>query len=1257
MKLIAYYGNYRKKVNLNFGLNNIILDNEFFIIDVKQTKWKILDKRDVQVLINNNHHIQLWLNNTQQCIDLFIYRNNSDLLTINKYKLPSKIIISKQKNADIIVYSLTNEIIIDTIKREIVTNTSDKIYFENYLTYNKNIQNGLYAINELEFCLTTNFIEIVDSIYYHINLKKLTNNCVVQNKVKYELIKQQSRIILNEPLLKINLPSYSLEIIPDQHNILLIIGPTITMSMATLSSGLISFHYAYTQGRNLLEVLPMLILPIVMLMSALIWTPLNHRYSKRILRKKQTKKLKEFTDNLANIQNLIDNYKQKYEEYNSKLFYSIEDIFLLLINKKNIWFKQATDVDFLKLSFGYGKVKLPIIYKDQIYEDNNIQKQIDNFKKKNAYLSQGKIFIDLLALKRISIYYTIDFECFFYYLWVQLITYYDYKTVKIALAVNDKWLKEHYYLLNDPHLFYEQRRLTINSLNQTNLLYKSLKKINSPTILFYTKDYIDNLPTLDNVICIYFNSSLLDHPLNNQLFINLQNKQPIFTYANGEIKIVNLPIFAKDKFIKFHYLYNKYCFNSNIYLQGSVDFYQMCRISPNIKQQIMTNWQNNNVLKHLSFALGLNENRQLISLDIHESKQGPHGIIAGSTGSGKSQLILTMIMSLAISYSPNQLQFVILDFKGGELVNELHYENHYLPHLLNTLTDLSKDEINRCLVSFKNEFNRRHKLFAKLSEVKSMAIDIDQYNKYKDKQSPFLPHLVIIVDEFAELKLKEPDFLAELVSIARVGRSLGIHLILSTQKPAGVINQEIWANSSYKICLKVQDVLDSKEVLHNDLAASLSLPGEFVLLTDNYCEIGKIGYLQHLDPYLNQDNQVSICDNVFINKYVLKTNGKNIKQKDSILKALLFLEREMNLEKYPLWLKKINDQQLKKLSLKYLGIIDDYTNRRQYPLRIKENILIYSNNLLAKINIIKNFIKQELANQKTKIILIDFFQEDYGLKSNVVKGNNIYLIKNLLNKLIKTTKLSIYTTIIISDYDLFIQQDEQMLVLLTNLIRQSISKNLKIIILSSSCISVPFAISSLFKQKVVLSDIERNDLSSIFLVNMPIYSQQDNLGFIKIKEVLPIYFPLIKQLPNNILSNLVVFKPILLPDKITSKITNCFAYDYASGNALCFKKGLTIIVAKKKYLIKKYLAKLNLDVTYCDENLNFDDEHIFLLICSVSQFNCLEQQLDYEYNLLWLHEGYNQQYCFMQKVNQIIKHNEGVYHELNEIKVVRLIDE
>ena len=239
---------------------------------------------------------------------------------------------------------------------------------------------------------------------------------------------------------------------------------------------------------------------------------------------------------------------------------------------------------------------------------------------------------------------------------------------------------------------------------------------------------------------------------------------------------------------------------------------------------ILNRWKINNPVLSLDTVVGVHPNGEDFKLDLHEKFHGPHGLIAGSTGSGKSEFIITYILSMAINYHPYEVQFVLIDYKGGGLAGA--FENKEsgvkIPHLIGSITNLDANEINRSLVSIQSELKRRQRIFNEVKDkTGESTVDIYKYQKmFREGQvKEPMAHLFIISDEFAELKSQQPEFLAQLVSTARIGRSLGVHLILATQKPSGVVNDQIWSNSKFKICLKVQDRSDSMEVLKKPDAA------------------------------------------------------------------------------------------------------------------------------------------------------------------------------------------------------------------------------------------------------------------------------------------------------------------------------------------------------------------------------------------------------------------------------------------------------
>ncbi|MBR1393330.1 MAG: cell division protein FtsK [Ruminococcus sp.] len=267
-----------------------------------------------------------------------------------------------------------------------------------------------------------------------------------------------------------------------------------------------------------------------------------------------------------------------------------------------------------------------------------------------------------------------------------------------------------------------------------------------------------------------------------------------------------------------------------------------------------------NVIETLSVPIGKTESG-LTYLDLHEDFDGPHMLVAGTTGSGKSETIITYLLGLCLYYRPDEVNLMLVDMKGGGFIKRIGT----LPHVVGSVTDVDGDEngtgaeymLKRFLDALRSEIKRRKILFNSMhvdsiNQYISACRNIDSHIKKinnrlrgEDKEplteaeeeqirtqarENSLAHLVLVVDEFTELKRfstesNNVDFIGEITTIARVGRSLGFHIILISQNIEGAITDDIRVNSKSRLCLKVATRQASKEMLGNDLAASPSMPG------------------------------------------------------------------------------------------------------------------------------------------------------------------------------------------------------------------------------------------------------------------------------------------------------------------------------------------------------------------------------------------------------------------------------------------------
>ena len=416
-------------------------------------------------------------------------------------------------------------------------------------------------------------------------------------------------------------------------------------------------------------------------------------------------------------------------------------------------------------------------------------------------------------------------------------------------------------------------------------------------------------------------------------------------------------------------------------------------------------WKDNNPVKSLAAPVGVGADGSLFMLDLHEKRQGPHGLVAGMTGSGKSEFIITYILSMAINYHPDEVAFVLIDYKGGGLAGA--FENPQtgvrLPHLVGTITNLDGASIQRSLMSIESELVRRQKLFNEVkSTVNEGTMDIYAYQKlYRaGKVSEPVPHLFIISDEFAELKQQQPEFMDKLISAARIGRSLGVHLILATQKPSGVVNDQIRSNTKFRVCLRVQERADSMDMLKRPEAAELTDTGRFYLQVgyNEYFAMGQSAWCGA--PYEPQDTvQVQRDDTVeFLDmtgqvvakaKQKVKKVDSGMKQIVAVVQYLSDLAQRENIRPRQLWLDPLqNTYDMDSLSngktnnaevSTVIGMVDDPVKQQQFLLNLNiqalKHLLIIGNTGCGKTTMLKSILYAASRNyscEKVNYYIIDF---------------------------------------------------------------------------------------------------------------------------------------------------------------------------------------------------------------------------------------------------------------------------------------------
>lgn len=294
-------------------------------------------------------------------------------------------------------------------------------------------------------------------------------------------------------------------------------------------------------------------------------------------------------------------------------------------------------------------------------------------------------------------------------------------------------------------------------------------------------------------------------------------------------------------------------------LPTSVSFLQGYHAKTPQMLNLKENWNNAFPERSMAVPIGVKSNGDSFYFDIHEKHHGPHGMVAGMTGSGKSEMVQSWILSMAIRFPPSAVSFVLIDFKGTGLL--LPFKN--LPHLVGTISDLDTS-IGRNLIALENELNRRKALLDHYQ-----VRNISDYRKllHTDQATEPLPYLFIVIDEFAEFRLRFPDFMQAVDSVFAIGRTLGVHILLLTQKPGSIVDEKMTANTSFRWCLKVASSSDSREMLRHPDAAKITNPGRsYVQVGEDevYEEIQSFWSGAPYNPYrelnLQRSTKVSVVD-------------------------------------------------------------------------------------------------------------------------------------------------------------------------------------------------------------------------------------------------------------------------------------------------------------------------------------------------------------------------------------------------------------
>lgn len=977
----------------------------------------------------------------------------------------------------------------------------------------------------------------------------------------------------------------------DKTPLLFSIGPMLTMGMTSAVSAFTAINSVVVNKRPISEAIPSIIMAIAMMMTMFLWPMLNRWYRKKQFKQREKMRVEKYTQYIEQKREFIKNVMKIQTNALIESFPPIEELKkTILFRKTSLWEREKDQDDFLKVRVGTGTEPVNI---DIRYPEEHFSLQVDDLKDvTNKLVSDSKDLENVpITISFVDKYITAlvgespIIEKISYGIILQLIAYHSYDDLKLVILTSEE--NAHFWEFAKvlPHCWNNDKTVryfatSVDDMKQVSSAletefqsrafkqndstfsregnYKSYspyyfiitddfknardieiiknvldQKTNYGFTLFILNDKLTNLPNeCMNFVCIGHNNRGVI--FEDELVTNKQKKfiadyDPSLDLTECAIKLANIPIDTVKDEVSF---------------PKSISFLEMYNVGKVEQLNSYNRWQTNMPINSLQAPLGVDKQGNIFKLDLHEKFHGPHGLIAGMTGSGKSELIITYILSLAVNYHPYEVSFIIIDYKGGGVA--LAFENREtgrkLPHIAGTITNLDTAEMNRSLISIESELRRRQKAFNKARDLTNEStIDIYKYQKlYRSGvvKEP-ISHLFIICDEFAELKTQQPEFMDQLISTARIGRSLGVHLILATQKPSGVVNDQIWSNSRFRICLKVQEKEDSMDMIKSPDAAMLKNVGRFYLQV-GYNEFFAQGlsawcgaqYIPTDKPKKKSDNALNFIDNIgYVIKSVDDEKDVNVtnngEQLANVIDYLIDIAKEENITVKPLWLEKIPELiYVDELSKKYnytvekcvinpiVGEFDDPANQRQDLLTLNlstgGNTIVYGSAGSGKNTFISSAIYSTITNHGTDEVnfyIMDFGSEifrtyrkapqvgDVLLVNDVEKVNNLFKMLfekiserkkilanyngdfNYYNK--KSEKKMPLIVVVINNYEAFAENyqmhDEHIL----QLTREGSMYGIVFVISVTGTNTIRYRLRQNFKQEFVLQLNDETDYASI----------------------------------------------------------------------------------------------------------------------------------------------------------------------------------
>lgn len=963
----------------------------------------------------------------------------------------------------------------------------------------------------------------------------------------------------------------------DEVPMIMLIGPSMTMGMASVASGLFTVTSAIERG-NIESAIPSMVMCISMLLGTLMWPIITKFYQKKLRIRKEKKRQATYTAYLEKLEQLVAQETAREEQIlRNNDVNAMICAARILDPAPQIWERTPKHNDFISIRLGFGNIplKMNIQYPERRFtvEQDDLTEMMYNFGEKKRWLSNVPICLPLVDRFISGIY--ADKSVLYSYarnMILQIVTLHSYDEVKIVLIYDESREKEFSFARWLPHTMNNERTVRYIATNSD-----EVKELSSSldSIIEFRRTLSDGKLADENpyyvIVCLDKELAskaecvrrVLDSKENIKFsvlaayerLVDLPKECMAVAEINNDLGNLTILDSTSAEPVQFNIDAAEYIdldmvtgvlantfvdtSGSNFTLPKKYSFFEMLDIGMIEHLNLADNWSANDPVKSLAATVGIDKYGEPFKLDLHERAHGPHGLIAGMTGSGKSEFIISYILSMAVNFHPYEVAFILIDYKGGGMAKS--FEN--IPHTAGVITNLDGNGIKRSLMSMKSELHRREKIFRNTSKKCNISnIDIYKYQKlYREgKVSEPLPHLFIISDEFAELKKEQPDFMTELTSTARVGRSLGVHLILATQKPGGVVDDQIRSNSRFKICLKVQDTGDSQEMLGRPEAAALVDTGRFYLQV-GYNELFEIGQSAWAGaPYYPSQKTIKDLGDAVT---VINTNGRVIaeaninrfagypdppKQLDVITNYIAKYCAEEKIVRWKMWLDPIAPLiYVDRLSEKYkgsecrkfqlapiVGEFDDPAHQRQSVLRVPltadGNAIIYGSAGSGKAMFLEAMCYSLMCEHKpseVNIYIMDFGAETFAafsespfigdviLSYETEKTNNLFKLlygkietrKKILSKFggnleqynLQAEKTQPNIIVIINNFAAFSELYEERLGDINYLTREGTKYGIYFVLACTGVNNVRFNMMQNFKLMYCLQMNSTDDYSSI----------------------------------------------------------------------------------------------------------------------------------------------------------------------------------